>query len=429
MRDRPLRILFAAYRGNMHCGGQGVYLWFLARALSRLGHRVEVLVGPPYPDPMPFAERVEPVENLEFWAGWFARDVSRRVAARGPGVLSPLHFYELAASRLGFLPEPFAFSVRALRAVVRRLREGRRFDVVHDVQSLGFGLLGIRKLGLPVVSTVHHPLTVDREASFLRDRSLRDAVGTVQFYPLGMQRAVARRLDAVLTSSPASAKRLARDFRLCRGQVHMVWNGIDTELFRPDARVPRVPGQILCVGRASDPNKGIPTLVEALARIPPSARLVLVDSDHPDSPARRRARELGVEDRIAFTGRVPAETLVDLYRRSQVVVVPSLYEGFGLPAVEALACGTPVVATRAGALPDVLGAVGGGLLVPPGRPEALARAVAELLRRPGEAEELGRRARKEVVARFAWERIAAATAEVYREVLRRGRPARSTTSA
>ncbi len=429
MSERPLRILFAAYRGNMHCGGQGVYLWFLARALCRLGHRVEVLVGPPYPDPMPFADRVEPVENLEFWAGWFAGDVPRRVAARGPGVLGPLHFYELAASRLGFLPEPFAFSVRALRATARRLREGARFDLVHDVQSLGHGLLGIRAMGLPVVSTVHHPLTVDRQASFLRDRTLRDAIGTVQFYPLGMQRAVARRLDALLTSSPTSARRLARDFRVRPERVHMVWNGIDTDLFRPDPAVPRVPGQILCVGRASDPNKGIPTLVEALARIPATARLVLVDSDHPESPARRRARALGVEGRISFTGRVPVETLVDLYRRSQVAVVPSLYEGFGLPAVEALACGTPVVATRAGALPDVLGAVGGGILVPPGHSDALARAVADLLRNPNQAEELGRRARKEVVARFSWERIAASTAEVYREVLRRGRPARRTTSA
>ncbi len=429
MSRRGLRILFTAYRGNMHCGGQGVYLWFLARSLARLGHRVEVLVGPPYPDPMPFADRVEQVENLEFWAGWFARDVARRVAGRGPAVLGPLHFYELTASRLGFLPEPFAFSVRAFRAAVRRLREGARFDLVHDVQSLGWGLLGIRALGLPVVSTVHHPLTVDREASFARDRSLRDAVGTVQFYPLGMQRAVARRLDAVLTSSPASASRLERDFRIPRSRLHMVWNGIDTELFCPDPAADRVPGQILCVGRASDPNKGIPILVEALARVPPPARLVLVDSDHPDSPARRRARELGVEDRIAFTGRVPIRTLVELYRRSRVVVVPSLYEGFGLPAVEALACGTPVVATRAGALPDVLEAVGGGLLVPPGRPEPLARALAELLERPAQAEELGRRARKEVAARFSWDRIAAATEEVYRAVLDRGRPARMTTSA
>ena len=111
--SRPLRICFVAYRGNMACGGQGIYLWFLARELARLGHDVEVLVGPPYPDPMPFARRVEELPNLELWARWFTRDWATMLRDHPPRTLfSPLDFYELAASRLGFLPEPFAFSVR-----------------------------------------------------------------------------------------------------------------------------------------------------------------------------------------------------------------------------------------------------------------------------------------------------------------------------
>lgn len=415
--DAPLRIVFVAYRGNMRCGGQGVYLWFLARELARLGHRVDVVVGPPYPDPMPFAGRVWQAPNEQFWAKWFLRQREGFLPCPPLRVFEPLTFYELAASRMGFLPEPFAFSLRALRRVAAWLREGRRVDVVHDVQCLGWGLLGLRALGLPIVSTVHHPLTVDRRASFVRDETLRDAIGTMQFYPIGMQSSVARRMDRVLTSSRASGREIRRDFGVRPERLAMVANGLDTDLFAPDPAVARSTREILCVGRASDPNKGVKTLVEALARLPRDVRLTLVDDDTPGNGARRRARELGCADRLHLVGRVPTEELVRLYRRAALVVVPSRYEGFGLPAVEAMACETPVVATSAGALPEVLGVGGGGLLVPPDEPEALAKAVACLLEQPETRRALGRRARPRVVEAYSWPRVAARTAAVYREVL------------
>lgn len=429
--ERPLRIAFTSYRGNMKCGGQGIYLWFLARELAAQGHRVDVLVGPPYPDPMPFAERVTPLENEQFWAKWFVRDWAHFLPQPDPlRVFSPLHFFELAASRVGFLPEPLAFSLRAFRTLAARLRAGRRYDVVHDVQSLGWGLLGIRALGLPVVTTVHHPLSVDRLASFVRDRSLRDAVGTATFHPVGMQARVARRLDRVLTSSRASADRIARDFGVRPERIANVANGLDTELFLPDPQVSRSATEVLLVGRASDPTKGVRVMLQALARLPDDVTLTLVDDAHPGNPARTWAREAGCAERVTFTGRVPNDELVRLYNRAALVAVPSFYEGFGLPAAEAMACGTPVVASAAGALSEVVRAAGGGVLVPPGDPEALAKAIAGLLEQPELRARLGGRARERVVARFAWPRIARATVDVYRAVLaERGRPASTTTSA
>jgi glycosyltransferase involved in cell wall biosynthesis len=431
MSERPLRICFAAYRGNMRCGGQGVYLWFLARELARLGHHVDVLVGPPYPSPMPFAGRVTRLPNRQFWAAWFLRDRSAFVMRPPLRIFEPLHFYELMASRLGFLPEPFAFSMRALRALAARLRTGRRYDLVHDVQCLGWGMLGVRALGLPLVATIHHPLTVDRRASFVRDENLRDALGTMQFYPVGMQAFVARRLERLLTSSAASAGEIQRDFGVEARRIRMVANGVDTDLYCPDPAAVRRDDEILCVGRASDPNKGIRTLLEALTRLPRDVKLTLVDDDPPDGGARKQARRLGCADRLHVTGRVDVETLVGLYRRAALVVVPSRYEGFGLPAAEAMACGTPVVATRAGALPEVVGVGGGGVLVPRDDPQALARAIADLLARPSARAELGALARKRIEAAYAWPRVARATADVYYEMLaeRRGRPASTTTSA
>jgi glycosyltransferase involved in cell wall biosynthesis len=429
---RPLRLCFVAYRGNMRCGGQGVYLWFLARELARLGHSVDVVVGPPYPDPMPFARALRRLPNELFWEKWFQGGGAAVLPRGNPlRVFEPLNFYELAASWMGFLPEPFAFSVRAFRELAGRLAAGARYDLVHDVQCLGWGILGLRALGLPVVTTIHHPLTIDRRASFARDRSLAEAIGTMQFYPAGMQGFVARRIDRVLTSSASSARDLERDFRVRPERLRMVANGVDTELFRPEPARERDPHEILCVGRASDPNKGVATLVEALALLPPPVRLTLVDDDAAENPARRLAAALGCGERLRVVGRVPTGELLGLYRRAALVVVPSRHEGFGLPAAEAMACGTPVVATAAGSLPEVIGAGGGGILVEPGSPQALAKGIAQLLEQPAARAELGARGRRGVEAAYAWPRVAEATAEVYAELLRerRGRPASTTTSA
>ena len=425
---RVRRVCFVAYRGNMACGGQGVYLWFLARELTRLGIEVDVVVGPPYPDPMPFAKRVQQLPNREFWGRWFLRDRRGMFPEDAPfEILSPLHFYELGASRLGFLPEPFAFSVRAFRALSSRLRKGERWDLIHDVQCLGYGLLGLRALGLPVVTTVHHPLSVDRRASFIRDETLQEAVGTMKFYPIGMQAFVARHIDRVLTSSEQSARQIIADFGVAPARVRNVLNGLDTDLFCPDQKVERSAAEILCIGRASDPNKGIRILIQALAALPAGCRLTLVDNDDPGNAVFKWARQAGVADRLSVTGRIVTAELVQLYRRATVVVVPSRYEGFGLPAVEAMACGTPVVACRAGALPEVMRLSGGGLLVEKDDPAALAHGISTLLEKPELRARLGRRGRERVVSSLSWPRVAAATAEVYAEVIEEGRGLPTTT--
>jgi len=427
---RPLRICFVAYRGNMRCGGQGVYLWFLARELARQGHVVDVFVGPPYPDPMPFARSVTHLANEQFWGSWFLRDAAAMLPRPNPlAIFGPLNFYELMGSYLGFLPEPFAFSVRAFRAVSSRLRAGDRYDIVHDIQCLGYGILALRSLGLPIVSTVHHPLTVDRRASFIRDETFRDALGTMAFYPIGMQAYVARRMQRLFTSSRISARQISRDFGVARERLRMVANGVDTDLYRPDPAAAREQNEILCVGRARDPNKGIKTLIEALALLPPEVTLTLVDEDTPDNSGRKRARELGCEERLTLVGPAPTDALVRLYQRATLVAVPSRYEGFGLPAVEAMACGTPVVACRSGALPEVLDVGGGGILVERDDPKSLARGIRTLLEDPELRAELGSRGRDRIIAAYAWPRIAEATAAVYEEVIaERGRPARTTTS-
>ena len=414
--SRPLRICFVCYRGNMQSGGQGIYLWFLARELTRLGHAVDVLVGPPYPDEMPFARDVARLPNERFWGKWFFRDWKNLLPKPNPlRIFEPLNFWEFGAAAIGFLPEPFAFSVRAFREIAARLRAGRRYDLIHDVQCLGYGLLGMRALGLPVVTTVHHPLSIDRRMSFKRDKSFRERLGTWKFYPVEMQGFVARRLDRVFTSSTASARQIEADFRVKPANLAMVANGIDTELFSPDANAPRSESELLCVARASDPNKGVRVLLEALLRLPPEVRLTLVDDAK--SEALAWARKIGVAERLSVTGRLETTELVRLYRRAALVVVPSRYEGFGLPAAEAMACGTPVIATRAGALPEVIATGGGGLLTPVDDAPALAQEIGALLAAPALRSDLGERGCAGVRAAYSWPSIAARTVEEYRRVV------------
>jgi glycosyltransferase involved in cell wall biosynthesis len=418
---RPLRICFVCYRGNMQSGGQGIYLWFLARELTRLGHHVDVLVGPPYPDAMPFAGEVTRLPNEHFWGKWFFRDWKNLLPRPNPlRVFEPLNFWEFGASAIGFLPEPLAFSVRAFRALAERLRAGHRYDIVHDVQCLGYGLLAMRALGLPVVTTVHHPLSIDRRMAFMRDRTLRQKIGSWEFYPVEMQGFVARRLERVFTSSTASARQIEADFRVRPERLAMVANGIDTELFSPDASAPRAERELLCVARASDPNKGVREILEALALLPNDVHLTLVDNAK--SEALDWAKKRGLAERISVTGRLETPELVRLYRRATLVVVPSRYEGFGLPAAEAMACGTPVIATRAGALPEVVATGGGGVLTPVGDAPALARAITELLAAPERRSELGARGRAGVAAAYGWPSIAARTAAEYARVIREARP-------
>jgi len=417
---RKLRIAFVAYRGNMTSGGQGIYLWYLAREMARMGHEVHVLVGPPYPDDMPWAT-VETFPNQQFWAKWVLEQYDEIVPKDDPTqVLSPLNFYELAASRIGFLPEPFAFSVRAFRRVADLVRAGQRFDLVHDVQCLGYGLLGLKAMGVPVVSTVHHPLTVDRRASFVRDETFKDAVGTMKFYPIGMQAFVARRLDTVFTSSEVSGRQIVQDFGVRPDRLRNVRNGLDVDHFSPDPKVAKSESSLLCVGRSTDPNKGIRTLIHALSKLPHHVTLTLVDDDSPDNQVRDWAREVGVLERLRLTGRVESDDLVRLYREAAVVVVPSRYEGFGLPAVEAMACGTPVIATRAGALTEVMQLTEGGLLAERDDPDSIATGVRTLLESPETRAMMAKRGRERVVESLSWPRVAAVTEEVYQDVVARG---------
>jgi glycosyltransferase involved in cell wall biosynthesis len=410
-----VRIALLTYRGNMYCGGQGIYAAHLAREWRRAGHEVHVIAGPPLP-------ALEPGIPLHVIPNVNVFGVEHPEWARRENpleLLKPLNLWELGVSRFGVFPEMQSFGLRLLLRW-RRLQNRHRFDVVFDNQCLSWGLLGIRASGVPVVSVIHHPLHIDREADFAIDRSLLKKLKRTLYFPLFMQQRVARRLDKIVTVSEASRREIERYFGIPEKDVAVVYNGTDTEIFRPVPGV-RIETDLIFVGRTEDRKKGLGTVLRALRHLPSEVRLKIVDGRIPeDGLVMRYAERYGIRDRLVLVRRMlEIPELVAEYSTARVAVVPSFFEGFGFPASEAMACGLPVVANAAGALPEVVGSDGEcGRLVPPQDPRALAAAIRNVLADPERAARMGRAARERVERVFRWSDAAAGLAAVLEETVR-----------
>ena len=407
-----MRVLFLCYRGNPYSGGQGIYLYNLSRELARLGVEIDVLVGPPYPDPMDEWARVYRLENLNLWYERTMRLPYEKLVR----IFSGWNFIDYFLTRFHIFSEMETFSLRAFFFMNRLLRE-RRYDIVHDVQCLGWGLLPMKAYGMPIITTVHHPLTLDREADFLIDRNAWELAMTILFYPLNMQRIVIKRLDRVITSSMDGVGELEKAFGLSPEKVSVVYNGMDVDVFKNDGSR-REENSLLFVGNTEDHKKGMRYLFEALALLPEGVTLTIVDEGPPKRlTAWGMICELGLEKRVSFTGKLELKELVHLYSTKTVLVMSSLHEGFGLPAAEAMARETPVVATTAGALPEVAGDEGAAILVPPKDPAALAEAISSLLRDKKKRTAMGKKGRSRAAERFAWPVAARNTLRVYEDVI------------
>jgi glycosyltransferase involved in cell wall biosynthesis len=413
-----LRIALLSYRGKPHVGGQGVYTRHLSKALTDLGHSVEVLSGQPYPELSDSVPLVE-LPSLDIYNDHFPM--------RMPGIWELKHwadFVEVTSFSAGQFPEPLAFSLRAWDHL--RGRRGE-FDIVHDNQSLGYGLLLIdRQLGLPVIATIHHPITVDRKLEVQHAPGLYLKLTVHRWYSFtSMQTRVASRLQRVMTVSKSSFRDIVRDHKVDPDRMAVVPVGVDPDLFRPLPEVAPVPGRLITTASADVTMKGLRYLLEALAKLRTErddVHLVVIGKRKEGGASDRVIKKLGLEGHVEFVSGVPERRIIELYSEAQLAVVPSLYEGFSLPAIEAMSCGTPVVATTGGALPEVVGDDGDtALLVPPGDSEALATSVREALDRPELRSTIGARGRQRIIERWSWRHTAERTVEQYRARLEQAR--------
>ena len=407
------RVAFLIYRGNPRCGGQGVYTRHLSRELVRLGHSVEVFSGPPWPH-LDEGVGFSPVRGLDLY-----RDPDPfRIPARSE-FTSLADVVEFAIMLSAGFGEPRAYAMR-----IKKLLRGRRadFDIIHDNQCMGTGVLDLHRAGWPILETLHHPITVDRSIALDHARSRAQRFTTRRWFGfLRMQERVVRQLPAVLTVSHNSRVDINAQMHVPLERLTVVPVGVDHEVFRPYADVVKKSGRLMVTSSSDVPMKGLVPLLEAIAKLRAerSIDLVIIGQPRPDGRVAATIERLGLADIVTTVTGVSDEALARLYGEAEVAIVPSLYEGFSLPAIEAMSCAVPVVATTGGALPEVVGTSGEtGLLVEPNNPDALVAAIGRLLDDPDLRARLGANARERVVGRFTWEVTARGTAACYDAILR-----------
>jgi glycosyltransferase involved in cell wall biosynthesis len=413
MSDAPLRIALLTYRGKPHCGGQGIYTRHLSKALADLGHHVEVYSGPPYPV-VDERVRLHELPSLDLWEHF------PFLVPKPNQVKSWIDVGEAAITAFtGTFAEPWAFSKRAAKAILPRVGE---FDIIHDNQCLGTGLLDLQAAGLPILGTIHHPITVDKRIDMANAPTAWKRFGAKRFYAFTeMQSRVAQQLPRIMTVSENSFADIVDGHGVDPAKMRVVNVGVDPDLFKPLPHIQRIPGRLMTTSSSDVPMKGLVHLLEALAKLRverPEVELTVIGVPNPDGPVMQTIKRLDLEPYIHFVSGVSDERIVELYAEAEIAVVPSLYEGFSLPAIEAMAAGAPVVATTGGAIPEVVGTDGTtSALVPPGDAGALALTIGELLDDPARRASIGAAGRTRVVDRWSWKATAEQTVEQYREVI------------
>jgi glycosyltransferase involved in cell wall biosynthesis len=408
--DAPLKIAYLTYRGKPHVGGQGVYTRHLTKALVDLGHSVEVLGGQPYPI---LDDRITltKLPSLDTFNDYFP--------GRFPGfweLKTREDLLEMAWFMTGVFPEPLAFSARAARELKPRASE---FDLVHDNQCLGYGILKIEER-IPTIVTLHHPITKDRELEMSHAKTLPRRLSVGRWYSfVKMQGKVASKMPRIVVVSQNSIDDIHTDMGVSIDRMRLVPVGVDPDLFKPLDHVTRRPGRLITTASADVALKGLSYLLEAMAKLRTERDVTLTIIGKPrPGHSMDLIDSYGLAPHIEFVSGVSDERIVELYAEAEMAVVPSLYEGFSLPAIEAMCTGTPLVATDGGALPEVTGTDGDTVLqCPAGDKDALAATIARGLDDAELRARVGAAGRQRVLERWTWKKCAQETVEQYREVL------------
>lgn len=406
-----MHICLLSYRSYRYSGGQGIYLRYLSQSLRNLGHKVDVVSGPPYPE---LDERVRLIKlpSLDM----YSMSSVRRLFINPRKLNTYASLVEWTGTMTGYFSEPLAFGMRAYDLI--RQTGVNKYDIVHDNQTMAYGILKIQELGLPVVETIHHPVTIDRDLAIQSSTSLKDKLGLRRWFSfIHMQMKVARQLSHIITVSETAREHIAGTFRLSGDKLRVIYNGIDTDIFCPSQKVSRLNNRLLVVISRDTPVKGLRYMLEALAILNREhhLELVVVAKGTDNGTTQSLINRLGIKDCVKIIDEIDTPELVNQYRLATIVVIPSIYEGFGLPAAEAMACGTPVVSTIAGALPEVVGDA--GMMVPPADVKALVNAISALITNPDKRQQLSEAGRRRIVRKFNWKNTAKQTLDVYTEAI------------
>lgn len=407
----PLRVCILSYRSDPKVGGQGVYVDYLSHALAKAGARVDVVSGPPYPELSTDVNLIK-LPSLDL----FSKPHHGHYELRPKHLLSPTDTYEYFGHLSGKFVEPFTFGQRAYQYLKRHRA---KYDVILDNQTLAHGIGRVHaRLGLPLTTMIHHPITRDLKLAVEAAPDWKHRWLARRWYSfINMQIKVAQKLPTITCPSEHAKADIVSEFGVAPERIHPISLGVDQQAFYPHPSIRSAPNKIVTTASADTPLKGLHILVEAyhkLLNTHPGLELVVIGKLR-KGQARRAILDLGLKDRVIFKSDLTRDELANEFRSATVAVTPSLYEGFGLPAAEAMSCGTPVVVTDGGALPEVAGDA--GIIVPKGDPGALAEAIDGLVSNPGHRSEVAAACLKRAKAQFNWDSIAPKYLDFFRAAM------------
>ena len=407
-----MKIGLLSYRSNPFSGGQGIYVKHLSLALTKLGHQVDVISGPPYPDLHEDINLIEiPSLNL------FELEDNLRLRSFRPSFLFNLaDFREWLGVLSGSFPEPYAFGKRVNIYLDKTSTD---YDLIHDNQSLCHELINIQK-EIPLVTTIHHPITRDRRLALEAATTWKERLSINRWHSfLRMQKKVAPQLNRIVCPSNQSKADVIEELKVNEENIDVVLNGIDLDSFTRDERVEQKPYRIITTASADVPLKGLKFLIEAMTEIIeeiPEAHLMVLGRAKKEGDIAKQISRLNLEEKISFRSGLSQSEVVSLYASSHICVIPSLYEGFGFGAGEAMACGLPLISTQSGGLKEVIGQ--DAVIIEARSSKAIVKAVKDLFSNKDKQLALSIAGRKRMENEFNWMKAAEAYEEIYSKTIK-----------
>ena len=404
-----MKVGLLSYRSHPYSGGQGIYIKHLSKALKNLGHEVSVLSGPPYP------ELDSEVNLIKIPSLGLFESGERLKAFRLRFLWSPIDLYEWITVMTGGFPEPYTYGKR----VLKRLKENNlKLDVLLDNQSLSSSLLEIQA-HYPLAVTIHHPITKDHKLEMQNAINWKERLSSSRWHNfLPMQKKVAPQLKNIICVSQPSKEDVISEFKVDEKKITVIPNGIDIGIFKPSSIKKSLSFRIVTTASADIPLKGLRHLILALPRVIrqfPLTSLTVIGKSPEKSNLNKLIDDLDLEDKITFRSGISEKEIVKTYHDSDIAVIPSLYEGFGFGAGEAMACGVPLISTDSGGLKQVIGDA--ALKIKPGSVNEIEEGILKLFTEEKIRQELAKKGRERMEEFFDWKIAASAYIEVFKKII------------